>query len=143
MPEPCRAADSASISRRGGRDNSIRALTIRGFVEERHTLKLKRVKTQCSADQPLLLVVHSGKKAEKGIRSSNSLFAALDTVLERYPVIGLGQADAIAFGQHFIANPYLPHRLKVGAPLNPASRTTFYGDGAAGYLDYPALDAVE
>src|SRR5258708_32666868 len=96
MPEPCRAADSASISRRGGRANSIRALTIRGFVEERHTLKPKRVKTQCSADQPHLLGAHSGKKAAKGIRARNSLCARLDTVLERYPFIGLGQAAATA-----------------------------------------------
>ncbi|HPQ95177.1 MAG TPA: alkene reductase, partial [Thiolinea sp.] len=52
-----------------------------------------------------------------------------------------GRADAIAFGRYFIANPDLPHRLKISAPLNPYDRKTFYGGGAAGYTDYPALEA--
>lgn len=50
-------------------------------------------------------------------------------------------ANAIAFGRAFIANPDLPRRLEIGAPLNPYDRATFYGGGAAGYVDYPALDA--
>jgi N-ethylmaleimide reductase len=49
-----------------------------------------------------------------------------------------GRADAIAFGRLFIANPDLPKRLKLGAPLNPYDRKTFYGGGAAGYVDYSA-----
>ena len=55
--------------------------------------------------------------------------------------IASGQADAVGFGRHFIANPDLPRRLELGAPLNPYNRATFYGGGAAGYVDYPALDA--
>jgi len=30
-------------------------------------------------------------------------------------------------------------RFKRGAPLNPFDKTTFYGGGAKGYIDYPAL----
>jgi N-ethylmaleimide reductase len=30
-------------------------------------------------------------------------------------------------------------RLKLGAPLNPFDKATFYGGGAKGYTDYPAL----
>lgn len=56
--------------------------------------------------------------------------------------IAAGHADAIAFGRQFIANPDLPARLAAGAPLNAYDRTTFYGGGAKGYVDYPALDAV-
>lgn len=56
--------------------------------------------------------------------------------------IAEGRADAVAFGRHFIANPDLPHRLKTGAPLNDYNRPTFYGGGAAGYIDYPELEAV-
>lgn len=52
-----------------------------------------------------------------------------------------GLADAIAFGRSFIANPDLPQRLRLDAPLNPYYRPTFYGGGAVGYTDYPALDA--
>lgn len=51
-----------------------------------------------------------------------------------------GTADAVAFGRAFIANPDLPRRLELGAPLNPYNRPTFYGGGAEGYTDYPALE---
>ncbi|MFM1885874.1 MAG: hypothetical protein RL026_1031 [Pseudomonadota bacterium] len=50
-----------------------------------------------------------------------------------------GEADAVAFGKAFIANPDLPRRLAEGAPLNAPDFGTFYGTGAAGYTDYPAL----
>ena len=52
-----------------------------------------------------------------------------------------GRADAVAFGRHFISNPDLPRRIEIGAPLTPYHRPTFYGGGAAGYTDYPTLDA--
>lgn len=50
-----------------------------------------------------------------------------------------GEADAIAFGRAFIANPDLPRRLALGAPLNRYQRETFYGGTEVGYTDYPAL----
>jgi len=50
-----------------------------------------------------------------------------------------GQADLIAFGVPFIANPDLVARLKADAPLNASDSTTFYGGGAHGYTDYPAM----
>jgi N-ethylmaleimide reductase len=50
-----------------------------------------------------------------------------------------GGADAVAFGRAFIANPDLPHRLAIGASLNPYDRSTFYGGAEKGYIDYPAL----
>ncbi len=52
-----------------------------------------------------------------------------------------GKADAIAFGIPFIANPDLPARLAADAPLNPARKELFYGSGAEGYTDYPAMTA--
>jgi N-ethylmaleimide reductase len=55
--------------------------------------------------------------------------------------IAEGRADAIAFGRLFIANPDLPERLRRHAPLNRHHRPSFYGGGAEGYTDYPALDA--
>jgi 2,4-dienoyl-CoA reductase-like NADH-dependent reductase (Old Yellow Enzyme family) len=48
-------------------------------------------------------------------------------------------ADAIAFGKLFIANPDLPRRFKLGAPLNEPKVPEFYAGGAIGYTDYPAL----
>jgi N-ethylmaleimide reductase len=52
-----------------------------------------------------------------------------------------GTVDAVAFGRLFIANPDLPRRFETGAPLNRYERKTFYGGGAKGYTDYPALAA--
>lgn len=49
------------------------------------------------------------------------------------------RADLIAFGKLFISNPDLVERLKLGAPLNDFDKATFYGGGAKGYTDYPAL----
>jgi 2,4-dienoyl-CoA reductase-like NADH-dependent reductase (Old Yellow Enzyme family) len=53
-----------------------------------------------------------------------------------------GEADAIAFGKLFIANPDLPHRLALNAPLNAWNSATFYSQGAEGYIDYPKLAAA-
>lgn len=51
-----------------------------------------------------------------------------------------GQADAVAFGRHFIANPDLPLRLSRNLPLNSYDRSTFYGGTAAGYTDYSVAE---
>jgi N-ethylmaleimide reductase len=48
-------------------------------------------------------------------------------------------ADLVAFGSLYIANPDLVERLRDNAPLNTPDRATFYGGGAKGYTDYPAL----
>ena len=50
-----------------------------------------------------------------------------------------GSADLVAFGRPFIANPDLVKRLRTNAPLNQPDQATFYGGGAKGYTDYPAL----
>lgn len=52
-----------------------------------------------------------------------------------------GRADLIAFGKPFIANPDLVTRLKKRAPLAVPDKATFYGGGAHGYTDYPALES--
>jgi len=56
--------------------------------------------------------------------------------------IDAGEADAIAWGKLFIANPDLPKRFEIDAPLNEPNPATFYAEGALGYTDYPALEAV-
>ena len=53
--------------------------------------------------------------------------------------IAKGHADFVAFGSLYIANPDLPQRLKLGAPLNSPDPETFYGGAEKGYTDYPAL----
>lgn len=53
-----------------------------------------------------------------------------------------GEADLIAFGRPFIANPDLVARLQSGAALNAINPATIYGGGAEGYTNYPTLSEV-
>jgi N-ethylmaleimide reductase len=55
--------------------------------------------------------------------------------------VASGLADLEAYGQMVLANPDFVTRLKTDAPMNEAVRATFFGGGAQGYIDYPALDA--
>jgi 2,4-dienoyl-CoA reductase-like NADH-dependent reductase (Old Yellow Enzyme family) len=76
------------------------------------------------------------KAAFGGVYVANEKFtkAAAEEVLRA------GEADAVAFGQLFLANPDLPHRFAVDAPLNQPNPATFYAAGPEGYIDYPFLD---
>jgi N-ethylmaleimide reductase len=49
------------------------------------------------------------------------------------------QADLIAMGRAFLANPDLVDRMRQDEPLNAPDPGTFYTPGAQGYTDYPAL----
>ena len=53
--------------------------------------------------------------------------------------IANGDADAIAFGVPFLANPDLVARLKSDTELNAPDMATFYGGDEHGYSDYPAM----
>ncbi|KAG8494818.1 hypothetical protein CXB51_012453 [Gossypium anomalum] len=51
------------------------------------------------------------------------------------------RADLVAYGRLFLANPDLPRRFELGAPLNKYDRSTFYtSDPVIGYTDYPFLE---
>lgn len=52
-----------------------------------------------------------------------------------------GEADLIAYGRSFLANPDLVERFRLGAALNVPDRSTFYSDGAKGYTDYAQLES--
>lgn len=53
--------------------------------------------------------------------------------------LAAGEADAVAFGRLFLANPDLPARYAAGAALNVPDPATFYGGGPEGYTDYPVM----
>ncbi|KAL5993299.1 12-oxophytodienoate reductase 1 [Asimina triloba] len=56
--------------------------------------------------------------------------------------IASGYADLIAYGRWFLANPDLPKRFKLYAPLNKYNRDTFYtSDSVVGYTDYPFIES--
>jgi len=46
----------------------------------------------------------------------------------------------VAFGRPYIANPDLPERFRVNAPLTEPNNETFYGGDEKGYTDYPFMD---
>lgn len=56
-------------------------------------------------------------------------------------VIVRGEADLVAYGVPFIANPDLVERFRLNAPLAQADQSTFYQGGAKGYTDYPPLQS--
>ncbi len=58
-------------------------------------------------------------------------------------IVAAGDADLVAFGRHFIANPDLPERLRRRQTLNAYDRDTFYYGGMAGYLDDPRYAVLE
>lgn len=79
------------------------------------------------------------KAAFGGVYVANEKF----TLESGNAVIASGEADAVAFGVPFIANPDLPERFRLGAPLNDADPTTFYAPSAKGYTDYPTYKTGE
>jgi 2,4-dienoyl-CoA reductase-like NADH-dependent reductase (Old Yellow Enzyme family) len=75
------------------------------------------------------------KKAFGGVYVANEGF----TFESATEALAAGEADAVAFGKLFIANPDLPHRFALKATLNKWNFATFYAEGAEGYTDYPPL----
>jgi len=75
------------------------------------------------------------KQAFGGVYIANEAFSRE----QAEQVLAAGEADAVAFGKLFIANPDLPRRFALNAPLNQWNAATFYAEGAEGYTDYPAL----
>lgn len=78
------------------------------------------------------------KEAFGGVYIANEKFTR-ETAQQ---ALDAGEADAVAWGQFFIANPDLPARFKLNAPLNRPNRETFYSDGPVGYVDYPVLETA-
>lgn len=54
-------------------------------------------------------------------------------------VLASSSADLVSFGRKFLANPDLPKRFELNAPLNEPDPSTFYDGDERGYTDYPSL----
>ncbi len=78
------------------------------------------------------------KKAFGGPYIANEKF----TLDSANAVLAKGEADAVAFGMPFIANPDLPRRFQLNSELNAPVPSTFYAEGETGYTDYPSLENV-
>lgn len=78
------------------------------------------------------------KKLFGGVVIANERF----TLASAEAAIAAGRADAVAWGQGFIANPDLVTRIAKGAAWNAVNFATVYGVGdlgPVGYTDYPAM----
>jgi len=76
------------------------------------------------------------RRAWRGIYMTNHGYdraAAMTAVAQ-------GEADLVAFGTLYLANPDLVERLRRDAPLNSPDPATFYGGDERGYTDYPFLE---
>ena len=89
----------------------------------------ERVEAGRARVTPLLREVFNGSLIVNGGYDATSGDAA----------IASGEADLVAFGVPFLANPDLPRRYRERAPLNSADQATFYAGEEKGYIDYPAL----
>nr|GLL32641.1 putative 12-oxophytodienoate reductase 11 [Ipomoea trifida] len=53
------------------------------------------------------------------------------------------RGDLVVYGRLFLANPDLPKRFELNAPLNMYNRDTFFtSDPVVGYTDYPFLETT-
>jgi 2,4-dienoyl-CoA reductase-like NADH-dependent reductase (Old Yellow Enzyme family) len=78
------------------------------------------------------------KAAFGGVYVANEKFTRESAV----ELLAAGEADAVAFGVPYIANPDLVDRFALEAPLNEPDTSTFYGPDAKGYTDYPFLNST-
>ena len=77
------------------------------------------------------------KKLFGGVYVANEAF----TKDSATAILARGDADAVAFGKAFIANPDLVERFASNAPLNELNPATIYTNDGTGYTDYPFLQA--
>ncbi|WP_026535092.1 alkene reductase [Arthrobacter sp. H14] len=70
---------------------------------------------------------------------ANSGFGVITTREEALSLLDDGHAEAVVVGRPAIANPDLVRRWQEDLPLNAPDPSTFYSQGAEGYIDYPAL----
>jgi N-ethylmaleimide reductase len=123
-PQGCSDSDSSALFTHAARE--LDALEI-AFLE-------MRASHPDSSFRPALRqVVPAIRREFKGalILNSDYTFEKASAALQS------GEADAIAFGRPFLANPDLPERFANNIGLNRANPATFYTPGHAGYIDYP------
>ncbi|MFC8662002.1 alkene reductase [Streptomyces sp. NPDC057199] len=77
------------------------------------------------------------RRAWDGVFVLNPATPNSRTGTEELRLIDNGTADIVSYGQLFISNPDLPHRLAIGAPLTEADMTKAYAGDHTGYTDYP------
>ena len=80
-------------------------------------------------------VVSPARAAFPGVLIGNMGYSPADAAES----VDSGMLDAVAFGHHYVSNPDLVERVRVGAAFAEPDAATFYSQGAAGYTDYPTV----
>jgi N-ethylmaleimide reductase len=104
-----------------------------------HVLRPDSFRERTEDPEPGHTLLAKMKQAFDGRFVANASFDAAEAT----NWIENNKADAVAFGRAFISNPDLPTRLAKNSPQNDLDTDTFYGGGAAGYTDYPTLNATQ
>jgi N-ethylmaleimide reductase len=125
-PQGCADSDSQTLFKKAA--EALNELRI-AFLEMRAS---RPESTFRPATRQLVPVIRQAFKRTLILNSDYLLEDASET-------LRLGEADAIAFGRPFLANPDLPARFAQRAALNLPNTKTFYTPGPDGYTDYPAL----
>jgi 12-oxophytodienoic acid reductase len=101
----------------------------------------------CHMVEPRMAIVDGRRQIPHGLLPFKKAFKGTFIAAGGYDqeegnkVVSDGYADLVAYGRIFLANPDLPRRFELGAPLNEYDRSTFYTqDPVIGYTDYPFLD---
>ncbi|KAJ0702089.1 putative 12-oxophytodienoate reductase [Helianthus annuus] len=102
----------------------------------------------CHVIQPRMVTQFERVETQDSLASMRKAFKGTFIVAGGYydreeanRAIENGEADLVAFGRAFLANPDLPRRFRLNAPLNMYDRSTFYTDDpVVGYTDYPFLE---
>jgi N-ethylmaleimide reductase len=96
--------------------------------------------TSAGGNDQVAIDVPSTAKLFKHLFNGKVIMAGGFTKESAEEAIQSNNADAVAFGRDYIANPDLAERFEKNAALNPYKRATFYGGTEKGYTDYPFLD---
>uniref|UniRef100_A0A0E0PV22 NADH:flavin oxidoreductase/NADH oxidase N-terminal domain-containing protein n=1 Tax=Oryza rufipogon TaxID=4529 RepID=A0A0E0PV22_ORYRU len=101
----------------------------------------------CHMVEPRMAIVDGRRQIQHGLlpfrKQFNGTFIAAGGYdrEEGNKAVADGYADLVAYGRLFLANPDLPKRFELDAPMNNYDRNTFYTqDPVVGYTDYPFLD---
>uniref|UniRef100_A0A0D6QWW6 NADH:flavin oxidoreductase/NADH oxidase N-terminal domain-containing protein n=1 Tax=Araucaria cunninghamii TaxID=56994 RepID=A0A0D6QWW6_ARACU len=96
--------------------------------------------------EPRMVTVGEAVSTDKSLLPMRKAFKGSFLVAGGYDrddgnaAIASGKADLVVYGRLFLANPDLPKRFELNAPLNKYNRDTFYiPDPVVGYTDYPFL----
>ncbi|XP_039118076.1 LOW QUALITY PROTEIN: putative 12-oxophytodienoate reductase 11 [Dioscorea cayenensis subsp. rotundata] len=101
----------------------------------------------CHMAEPRMEIIDAKQQIPRGLLNMRKAFKGTFIAAGEYDqddgnkAIAEGYTDLVAYGRLFLANPDLPKRFELNAPLNNYNFFTFCTqDPVVGYTDYPFLD---